>query len=79
MSVFVRRSFALGTSLCLLLTLTAASVGVSLGRSPTSTTVSGIDVDASTIPELQALMDAHRLSSTQVSMRTPGPPGTLKA
>jgi len=32
----------------------------------TSTRVAGIDVDASTIPELQALMDARRLSSVQL-------------
>ena len=32
----------------------------------TSTRVAGIDVDATTIPELQELMDAHRLTSVQL-------------
>ena len=40
---------------------------VALGRRPTSTTVRGIDVDATTIPELQALMDRHKLTSVQLT------------
>ncbi len=34
---------------------------------PPDTRVAGIDVDATTIPELQALMDAHRLKSVQLT------------
>src|SRR5687768_3916788 len=56
----LRRSLVLTTLLALLLG-PAAPVG--LARSPTDTRVAGIDVDATTIPELQELMDAHRLKS----------------
>ena len=61
-----RRPFGLVVLLTLLLALSAMAPAVSLGRGPTSTTVAGIDVDATTIPELQDLMDAHRLTSVQL-------------
>ena len=63
----VRRSLSLITILTLLLALSAMAAPATLGRGPTSTTVAGIDVDATTIPELQALMDRHRLSSVQLT------------
>ncbi|MFL6066143.1 MAG: amidase family protein, partial [Gaiellaceae bacterium] len=34
---------------------------------PTNTKVSGIDVDATTIPELQTLMNSHRINSVQLT------------
>jgi amidase len=61
----LRRSVILATLLALLV----GAVGVTApaaAASPTNTRVAGIDVDATTIPELQALMDRHRLSSVQL-------------
>jgi amidase len=61
----VRRSVVLAT----LLALTLGAVGLAApasATSPTSTRVAGIDVDATTIPQLQALMDRHRLSAVQL-------------
>ena len=49
--------------------LVAGSIGaapVALGAQPTSTRVAGIDIDATTIPELRDLMNRHRLSSVQL-------------
>ena len=60
----LRRSLVLTTLLALLLG-PAAPIG--LARSPTDTRVAGIDIDATTIPELQELMDAHRLKSVQLT------------
>lgn len=40
--------------------------GSASGASPTSTTVAGINVDRTTIPALETLMDGHRLSSAQL-------------
>ncbi|HEV8248903.1 MAG TPA: amidase family protein [Gaiellaceae bacterium] len=38
-----------------------------LAADPTDTTVAGIDVDQTTIPELQQLMNSHQLSSLQLT------------
>ena len=59
----------------LLLVLLALLLGVSgaaaapggLAAKPPDTRVAGIDVDATTIPELQDLMDANRLKSVQLT------------
>ncbi len=67
MSSPVRQSFGLVTLLTLLLAMSAIAAPAGLARQPTSTTVAGIDVDATTIPELQALMDDHRLTSVQLT------------
>ncbi len=67
MSSPARRSLGLVILLTLLLALSALTAPVAFGRGPTSTTVAGIDVDATTIPELQELMDAHRLTSVQLT------------
>ena len=45
-----RRSIGLVILLALMLALSAIAAPVALGRIPTSTTVRGVDVDASTIP-----------------------------
>jgi amidase len=66
MSRPARRPIGLVVLLTLLIALSAMAPAVILGRGPTSTTVGGIDVDATTIPELQDLMDAHRLTSVQL-------------
>src|SRR6478672_1078441 len=62
----VRRSLVLATTLALLLGVTGAAAPISLAKSPTATTIRGIDVDATTIPQLQALMNAHKLTSVQL-------------
>jgi amidase len=63
MRSLVRRSFALALVSALLLGVSGLSATVGLAAKPTSTTVRGIDVDAATIPELQAAMDAGTLTS----------------
>jgi amidase len=67
MSSRVRRSLVLGTVLALLLGASGAVAPISLAGKDTNTRVAGIDVDASTIPQLQALMNAHRLNAVQLT------------
>jgi amidase len=67
MSSPARRSLGLVILLTLLLLASAIGAPFAAARGPTSTTVAGIDVDATTIPELQALMDDHRLTSVQLT------------
>jgi amidase len=63
----VRRSLVLATLLALLLGVVGGSAPAALAaKPPTSTRVAGIDVDATTIPQLQALMDSHRLNSVML-------------
>ena len=55
-----------------LISLLALSLGVSSSAAlaavdPTDTTVAGIDVDATTIPELQALMNSDELTSVELT------------
>jgi amidase len=61
-----RRWTALVGLLSLLLAVAGASAPIGFARGDTATRVAGIDVDATTIPQLEALMDAHRLSSVQL-------------
>jgi len=63
MSSPARRSLGLVILLTLLLAVSAVAAPVGLARQPTSPTVAGIDIDSTTIPELQALMDSRRLNS----------------
>ncbi|MGH3071086.1 MAG: amidase, partial [Gaiellaceae bacterium] len=42
-------------------------LGVSGAAAPPHTKVAGIDVDATTIPELQTLMDSGRMNSVQLT------------
>jgi amidase len=67
MSSPVRRSLILATLMALVLGVSGLTATIGLARSATSTTVRGIDVDAATIPELQAAMDSHRLTSVQLT------------
>ena len=67
MSSRVRRSLVLTTLLALLLGVSGAAAPVGLAANPTNTKVAGIDVDATTIPELQELMDARRLNSVMLT------------
>ena len=63
----LRRSLLLTTLLALLLGLSGAAALVGLAANPPNTKVAGIDVDATTIPELQDFMDSHRMNSVQLT------------
>src|SRR5215207_439429 len=62
----LRRSVVLVTLMALLLGVSGAVAPAALARGETATKVAGIDIDAATIPELQAAMDRHRVSSVQL-------------
>jgi amidase len=62
----VRRLLVLATLLALVLGALGASAPSALARSATNTRVAGINIDAKTIPQLQSLMNRHRLSSVQL-------------
>jgi amidase len=63
MSCRLRRFLVLTTLLALLVTICGAAARASLAASPPSTKVDGIDVDSTTIPELQESMNSGRLNS----------------
>jgi amidase len=63
----IRRPLGLTTLLILMLLGSALAAPAVSARQPTQTKVAGIDVDSTTIPELQALMDRNRLSSVQLT------------
>ena len=67
MSRPVRRSLGIVILLTLLFAVSAIAAPAGLARQATTTTVAGIDVDSTTIPELQDLMDDHRLTSVQLT------------
>jgi len=67
MSSRLRRSLVLTALLALLLGVTGAAAPVGLAASPADTIVAGIDVDATTIPELQELMNSHRMNSVELT------------
>jgi len=67
MNSHLQRSLFLTTLLALLLGLSAAAPLVGLAANPTDTQVSGIDVDATTIPQLEALMNAHRINAVDLT------------
>jgi amidase len=62
-----RRSLVLTILLALLLAVSGAAALTSLAANPPNTKVSGIDVDATTIPELQKLMNSHRMNSVELT------------
>jgi amidase len=66
MSGRARRSLVLATAVALLLGVSGASAPIGLAKQPTTTTIRGIDVDVSTIPQLEALMNRHKLTSVQL-------------
>ena len=66
MRSLVRRPFTVLVLLILLFAGSAAAPQAGLARGDTQTSVAGIDVDSTTIPELQALMDSNRLKSVQL-------------
>ncbi len=61
------RSLVLTTLLALVLGASALTQPIGPVGNPTDTRVAGIDVDATTIPELQELMNARRLNSVQLT------------
>lgn len=67
MTTLFRRSLVLTTHLLLVLVVSGAAAPVGLAARPADTRVAGIDVDATTIPELQEFMNARRLSSVQLT------------
>jgi amidase len=67
MSSRLRRSLVLTTVLALLLAVSGAAARISLAANPPNTKVSGIDVDATTIPQLQQLMNSHRINSVELT------------
>jgi amidase len=50
-----------------LLGVCGAAAPTSVAANPTNTKVAGIDVDATTIPQLQELMNSHRLNSVELT------------
>ena len=67
MSSRTRQSLVLTTLLALLLALAGASARSSLAANPPNTTIAGIDVDATTIPQLEQLMNSHRLNAVDLT------------
>jgi amidase len=68
MSSHLRHSLVLTTLLALLLGVSGATAAPSgLAAKPPDTKVAGIDIDATTIPELQNLMNSNRLKSVQLT------------
>jgi amidase len=63
----LRRSLLLTTLLAVLLAVSGAAALVGLAANPKHTKVAGIDVDATTIPELQELMDSRRMNSVKLT------------
>ena len=66
MSSRIRQSLVLTTLLALLLALAGAAARSSLAANPPNTTIAGIDVDATTIPQLEQLMNSHRLNAVEL-------------
>ena len=67
MSSRLRRSLVLTTLIALLLGVAGAAARSVPPGNPTNTKVAGIDVDATTIPELQQLMNARRINSVALT------------
>jgi amidase len=61
------RALLLITLLALLLGPSNAAARGGIEGNPTNTKVSGIDIDATTIPQLQALMNAHRINAVELT------------
>jgi amidase len=66
MSSRIRRSLVLTTLLALVLAVAGAAARSSLAANPPNTTIAEIDVDATTIPQLEQLMNSHRLNAVDL-------------
>jgi amidase len=67
MSSRLRRSLVLTTVLVLFAGVSGAAAPAGGASKPPDTTVGGIDVDATTIPQLQELMDSNRINSVKLT------------
>src|ERR1044071_230754 len=68
MSSRLRRSVLFTTLLALLLGVSStAALSSSAAKPPPNTKVSGIDVDATTIPQLEELMNSHRINAVELT------------
>ncbi len=67
MSRRLRRSLVLTTLLALLLAVSGAAAPTGAAANPPNTNVSGIDVDATTIPQLEQLMNSRRMNSVELT------------
>src|SRR2546426_7168959 len=63
----LRRSLVLTTLLAVLLGISGVTALTGLAANPPNTNVSGIDVDATTIPELQGFMNSRRMNSVELT------------
>ena len=63
----LRRSLVLTTLLVLLLGVSGTTALSGVAANPPNTKVAGIDVDATTIPQLQELMNSHRINSVNLT------------
>jgi amidase len=63
----LRRPLVLTTLLALVLSVSSAAALIAIPGNPTNTKVAGIDVDETTIPELQTLMNSHRMNSVMLT------------
>lgn len=63
----LRRSLVLTTLLAFAVAVSGAAALVGLAATTPDTKVAGIDVDATTIPELQALMNARKVSALELT------------
>jgi amidase len=66
MRTLVRRMVMFATLTALLLGVAGLSAPGVLAAQPTNTRVAGINIDATTIPQLESLMNRHRLTSVQL-------------
>src|SRR4051794_13743541 len=67
MSTRLRRSLFLTTLVALALAVSGAAAPHGLAANPPNTQVAGIDVDATTIPQLQQFMNAHRMNAVDLT------------
>ena len=67
MSSRFRRLLVLTAVLALSLGAAGAAAPAGLAANPTNTKVAGIDVGATTIPQLEALMNSHRINAIELT------------
>jgi amidase len=67
MRLILHRPIAVVLSLILVLAASAVAPPATVARQPTGTSIAGIDIDATTIPELQDLMDRRRLNAVMLT------------
>ena len=67
MSSRFRRLLVLTAVLVLSLVASGAAAPVGLAANPTHTKVAGINVDTTTIPQLEALMNSHRINAVELT------------